>query len=247
MRWGGGALSFVLPVIAILIPVSPLDAGTNESFPPAPAAPEAPAVPSIAKETKPILYILPLGSDVAGDEINFARRALTGFYDVEVRILPPEPLPEASWYPARHRYRAERILDYLAARIPPDGYRILAITGRDISTTSRGHLDWGLLGLADYDHPVGVVSTYRCRTGPIDTAAARIRLGKVAVHEIGHTFGLSHCGTAGCIMNDPGGMVSACDRAVNLCARCREDLVARGEPLATRMQAPWEGVSLDAR
>ena len=62
---------------------------------------------------------------------------------------------------------------------------------------------------------------------------ARQRLAKVAVHEAGHTLGLEHCPTRGCLMEDAEGQVATCDREYDFCraaAGCSPRLVGRSRP-----------------
>jgi archaemetzincin len=167
------------------------------------------------------LYLQPLGPELPLVDSQYVASALRAFYDLEVVELPAVPLPKEAYYAPRHRYRAEKLLDVLEKIIPSDGYRILGLTGVDISTTKDGNPDWGILGLATVDGKVCVISAFRAQRGAKNGEHARIRLGKTAVHEIGHTLGLEHCPNAGCLMQDGAGTVLTTDTEYDLCDRCR--------------------------
>ncbi len=122
---------------------------------------------------------------------------------------------------------------------PPDGFRILGLTAVDISTTKEPYERWGILGLATLDGGACVLSSFRCKRGAKNAEHARIRLGKTAVHEIGHTFGLPHCKSYGCLMEDAGGKVATTDREYDLCPKCRQRLIASGYELGDASQIPW--------
>jgi archaemetzincin len=188
---------------------------------------------------RPLLYIQPLGGDLPGADVDLVRRALTALIGIDTRLLPRVSLPAAAYYPPRRRYRAEKLLDFLDGRLPPDGARILGLTGVDISTTKGRAVDWGLLGLGRLDGASSVISELRCRMKSRGPAHARERLAKVAVHEAGHTLGLEHCPTRGCLMEDAEGHVATCDREYDFCARCRGLLAAAGRPLPAAPEIPW--------
>ena len=137
--------------------------------------------------------------------------ALRAFYPIDVRVLPCQELPKAAYYPPRKRYRAERLLAYLNHRMPKDGWRILGLTDVDISTTKDPVADWGVMGLGELPGTATVISSFRCRKKARNAAHAIERLSKVAVHEIGHTLGLPHCPTRGCLMEDAMGKVVTTD------------------------------------
>jgi archaemetzincin len=185
------------------------------------------------------VYIQPLGAALPAADSDLVRRALLAFYRIELSTLVMSALPRAAFYAKRRRYRAEKLLDFLDTRRPDDGFRILGLTAVDISTTKPPYEDWGILGLATLDGGACVLSSFRCKRGAKNPEHARIRLGKTAVHEIGHTFGLPHCPTYGCLMEDARGKVATTDREYDLCPKCRQRLIASGYELGDASAIPW--------
>ncbi len=202
-------------------------------------------IASSASAARPVLALQPLGTTIRPEAIAAVEQALRAFYDVELLTLPPVPMPKRAWTEPRRRWRAEILLDELEARRPPRAERILGVTADDISTSKGDIKDWGVLGLARLDGRVCVISSFRVGRG-VRAEAARVRLAKVAVHEIGHTLGLEHCPTVGCLMEDAQGKVTTCDREVDLCARCRGHLERTGRPAKTGIGAPWSVTTLPA-
>jgi archaemetzincin len=177
------------------------------------------------------IYIQPLGK-YSHDDAVLIQQALSDFYKMPVRILPRVELPAEAYAPGHKRYRAEKLLDYLD-RMPSDGYRLVGLTDADISTTKDKIQYYGIIGLAVEPGRECVISSYRCRLNAKDAAQARVRLAKVAVHEVGHTFGLDHCATIGCLMEDAKGSIKTCDREVDLCQHCRTLLGSSGYALGS--------------
>jgi len=189
------------------------------------------ALPLPARGTearRPLIVLQPLGAALLAAQLEAVSSAVTAFYAVEVTVAAPLPLPKSAFYAKRQRYRAERLLDYLVAEGRKDARVTLGLTAVDISTTKAPYDDWGILGLATLDGLSAVLSSFRCQRGAKSVEHARVRFAKTAVHELGHSFGLDHCPTAGCLMHDGEGSVRTTDTERDLCPATRARLAAAG-------------------
>lgn len=181
-----------------------------------------------AETEAPLIVLQPLGAATPASEIAAVSEALNAFYRVRLEVASPVALPKTAFYAQRQRYRAEKLLDYLANLSTPGAKVVLGLTAVDISTTKGAIADWGILGLATLDGRSAVLSSFRCKRGAKNAAHVRARFAKTAVHELGHSFGLEHCATAGCIMHDGEGSVLTTDGERDLCADTRARLAALG-------------------
>ncbi len=170
------------------------------------------------------MYLQPLGAEVTAADAAIVKRWLEQTFALEVKILDRIDLPRRAYYKPRHRYRADKLLDTLRGRGPADAWRVMGLTAVDISTTKAPYDDWGVMGLGEIGGKTSVLSLFRCKKGARDAAHSAERLGKVAVHELGHTLGLDHCPRAGCLMEDAKGKVSTVDGEKTFCEVCRKTL-----------------------
>lgn len=145
---------------------------------------------------------------------------------VDVRRLAPLQLPQTAYYPARRRYRADRLLQFLGQQMQnqPPAMRVLGLTEVDISITKGRVQDWGIFGLGDLGGRSAVISTFRLRPNARDDAHFRFRVVTTAVHEVGHTLGLDHCIEPTCLMRDADGGIEAVDTSTGMAAECRAQL-----------------------
>lgn len=149
---------------------------------------------------------------------------------IQVVVLPPSPLPDSAYYPPRDRYRAEKLLDWLAAKRSGTAYlKMIGLTARDISTTKGEIDDWGVFGLGSLGGESCVVSTFRLKPkAGLPPSLLVERLIKVINHEIGHTFALDHCETPRCLMQDAHGSILTVDREDGgFCPDCSKKLGQR--------------------
>lgn len=181
-----------------------------------------------AEGEEPVLLLLPLG-DPDPEVVRVVAARIEQTLRYSVVVAPKAEIPRDAWYAARRRWRADRILDALADR-STHAVRIAAITDQPISTTKGAIRDWGIAGLGELPGRECVFSTYLYRNLARRDRQTYLRyVGDLALHEIGHTFGLPHCPDDGCLMADAKGnaLESARQSRGTYCPRCQRRLGPR--------------------
>jgi archaemetzincin len=175
--------------------------------------------------------IQPLG-DVSDILLDSIADVLAREYNADVLTLEPIDLPASALITEKtRRYRADKIIHELSNSRPDSIDYILGVTAQDISTTKKDSFgrtlkpvskynDWGVFGLGYRPGKACVVSTFRI--GKTDRGNFIPRLQKLAVHEIGHNYGLDHCDGDRCVMRDAVESISTIDEVDYVrCERCR--------------------------
>lgn len=133
-----------------------------------------------------------------------------------IEILPAKALDASLKNDFKTRFRADKILDSMGRRT--GGKVIIGMTDHDISCTSRGANDWGVLGLARMGRNKCVVSSYRLRD--------KHQLWKVAAHEFLHAYySLGHCkeDNSHCYIQDGHGKANVGIKNM-LCPTCKKEI-----------------------
>lgn len=172
---------------------------------------------SIGNQT---ILIQPLGN-VPAEKIKILEKTLSKFYKTDVVVLKNEEIPNHVKIKNSSKNSADKILLFYNSKYFFSNKKILIVTTKDICTTrfinGKKFKNWGVFGLGTIYGPSCVISTYRIKSTD--------RLTKVAIHEIGHTKGLSHCETKKCVMNDAKGLGSNVDKCYsNLCDKCSKKI-----------------------
>jgi archaemetzincin len=178
------------------------------------------------------LYVAAVG-DVAAGPLELAAAAATDWFPFPVRRLAPLDVPPRSWDPARRQHQSVEFMKALVQAAPADAVRVLGLTECDLSIP----LLTFLFGQAQLDGLVAVVSLHRLRPEfyglPPDEDLLRDRLAKEMLHEMGHTFGLTHCLETACAMSLSTHIEFVDAKAARYCAHCAARLARRFTTLET--------------
>lgn len=185
----------------------------------------SPGNKSINKENH-TLAILPLKGIDSGF-INELRTGLQKQLDVKLTVLDDAELPSIAFYKPRQRYIADSLLVFLKQTNKSRFEKIIGITTKDISTKKDPHENWGILGLGSCPGEACVISSFRAGKKKVSHDGFMRRMVTLALHELGHTYGLQHCPVYSCIMKDAEGKMNL-DDGDSYCEKCRSYLFGIG-------------------
>ena len=154
-------------------------------------------------------------------------RVLAEVHDHVERVFGPpvgvhveHERPTAALDRRRGQWESGAILRWLSERHPDAESKLLGLTDVDLFLPILTFV----FGEAQLDGRAAVVSLHRLGA----TAASRRvdrrlleRLRKEAVHELGHAWGLVHCGNAECAMGRSPGVAEIDAKGEDLCVDCR--------------------------
>lgn len=180
---------------------------------------------SCAEEENPvvstsiIINIQPF-RDATSEQISFIYLKLYEIYP-KIRIKKAIDIPSSAYYKPRDRYRADSIIRYLNIKTL-NNHVTIGITNKDISVTKGNIRDYGLMGLGFCPGKACVVSSFR-----LSKKNTMNQLFKIAIHELGHTQGLTHCQVKNCFMRDAEGK-NHTDEITTFCKTCKVQLIKKG-------------------
>jgi archaemetzincin len=179
-------------------------------------------LPILAFAEPRVIRLVPLG-DVEPELLEAVSKAVTARVNATVEIAPREDLPAEAFYKPRKRWRAEKLLEFLDTKAT-GVWKVIGVTNAEISTTKGDIYDWGIAGLGGLGGPTCVVSAQLYKKHSKTKAVMLHRFSDVAVHELGHTLGMPHCESKGCVMADAkGNAIKSADHSTGLyCEPCRK-------------------------
>jgi archaemetzincin len=142
-------------------------------------------------------------------------------FHTAVRYRNPWFDPETAFDTSRGQYSSTKILRQLLEDPQEPADRILGVASVDLFTPVLTYV----FGEAQLSGRAAVVSLHRLRPEvyglPPDEALLFERLHKEAVHELGHTYGLLHCRSIGCVMGTAAYAEEIELKTVHFCEQCR--------------------------
>lgn len=175
-------------------------------------------------QRKDKIALFPLGP-VAPELLTRVAEALKEAFDKEVDFLRPIDMPEQAFNPTRKQYHSSTILRIIN-RMMGDRYeRVLGVTAVDLFVPQLNYVT----GEPDVLNGNAIVSTARLRPEFYglrpDPELFLSRLLKEAVHEIGHSYNMTHCENADCVMYFSNSIQDTDGKSKNFCKDCKKMLV----------------------
>jgi archaemetzincin len=189
------------------------------------------------KAPRPI-YIIHIG-DVAESEVAFARDVVEASFGRETVVGRALPMQEEYYYAERNQYGASSLLRYLEANAPGDAYRAVGLTNADIFMEGRNYV----IGVARCPGRCAVVSTHRMSAGGVSEKRRLARIGKLLLHETGHTFGAHHCRQPTCAMDYAESVAALDGQRFAYCERCEKFICAAGDIVASERREKLAAVA----
>lgn len=150
---------------------------------------------------------------------------------VPLRVLPGAARPMFAFDPGRGQFSSTKILKHILANPSESALKTLGVTDVDLFIPILTFV----FGEAQLGGQAAVVSTARLKQEfyglPPNDALMEMRLVKECVHEIGHTFGLTHCRDNTCVMYLSNAIREVDAKSEALCGVCRDELDGRVEAL----------------
>jgi archaemetzincin len=167
-----------------------------------------------------VLVLLPVGSP-AQDVLDGLEEKLRGVFPWTVRRMPPLPRPVAAFNAVRGQFEALHIMRAIADMLPRDADKVLAVFEEDIAIPMLTFV----FGQAQLNGRIALMSLARLRQEFYGMNAQPElliqRVWKEALHELGHTFGLTHCQTPGCIMTLANNIQHVDEKGNDFCGGCK--------------------------
>jgi len=176
-------------------------------------------------EEKPAIVLIPIGN-VPADLLDSLVTPLSASFGLPCRVAVAIPIPPSAYDRQRGQYVGRGILVTLSHLDVPDARRVLGIIDADCYAPGLNFIfGQASIGVNARDAFIALPrlrqSFYRL---PEDEPLFRERTLKEAVHELGHTYGLSHCPDHQCVMHFSNSLHDTDVKEAEFCSRCRARL-----------------------
>ncbi|MES2772873.1 MAG: matrixin family metalloprotease [Bacteroidota bacterium] len=189
--------------------------------------PRPKTIVSIPADGRKIQILIQPLNDISTAAISFLKNHIADSFKAVITVLPARELPANAYFAPGKRYKADSLLVFLKPFVSNVNTYVLGVTGKDISTRKGAFPNWGIMGLGYQPGQCCVISDYRLCKYPQTEMQLNERLLKVALHELGHNFGLPHCPDERCMMTDAKGK-DKLNNEEGFCLKCSGYLHSKG-------------------
>lgn len=169
------------------------------------------------------IYLIKIGKDDRGI-ITYLKENLKDIYPFEFLAEEMHAEIENAFNPIRNQYLATPLILQLAKKKPEDAIMVLGIFDKDLYADGLNFI----FGQAEPSQGIAIISIFRLSQEfyslKENPEILKIRALKEAVHELGHLFGLPHCGNSSCVMFFSNSILDTDRKSFNLCAFCKGKL-----------------------
>jgi len=165
--------------------------------------------------------ICPIGS-VGEDILDRLATCIETRCGLVCKISQSMGTPQYAYDKRRSQYNSKLIIKSLMQCCPRDTLRHMGVTSVDLFVPILKYV----FGLAQVEGQCSIISTYRLRPqfydNPSDPDLLMERVEKTALHELGHSFGLTHCRDRRCVMYSSTKIEDTDSKRVEFCGTCLE-------------------------
>jgi len=167
------------------------------------------------------ITICPIGS-VDRDVLDRIVACFQETCGVGCRISAKIEEPQYAYDERRGQYNAKLIIKDLIKRRPPDTRKFMGITHVDLFVPILKYI----FGIAQMEGPCAVISLHRLRPQFYEESPNSQlfleRVEKTALHELGHSLGLTHCRDRGCVMHSSSRIRDTDNKKSRFCPTCSD-------------------------
>lgn len=168
-----------------------------------------------------LVQVLEVGKVEAGLLSGLAE-IIPKIFPVRCQILPKALDPAPTFHGERQQYHSSELLELIQKMAVPGCWRLLGVTSVDLYIPILTFV----FGEAQLGGTCALASYHRLRQelyglAP-DPTLLRERLFKEALHELGHTAGLTHCEDYRCVMSSSHSVELVDLKEAELCQSCRQ-------------------------